>query len=132
MKIKIILINILIACTFINCKQETKNDATLKLITVEEMDSMLKMDQVQLIDVRTPKEYALGHIEGATNIDFNDDDFETLIKKIDKTKPIAVYCGSGGRSRRCANYMKEAGFKKIYDVDGGITEWKFKGKTVVR
>ncbi|MBP2830757.1 rhodanese-like domain-containing protein [Aquimarina sp. U1-2] len=106
--------------------------ATVELITVEEMDSLLKMGEVQLIDVRTPEEYADGYIDGAINIDYRNENFEDLIAKVDKSKPVAVYCGRGGRSGQCSAYMRKAGFKKIYDLDGGITEWKFKGKKTVR
>ncbi|GAA4277699.1 rhodanese-like domain-containing protein [Aquimarina mytili] len=117
--------------TTYSCK-ETNKDSAIELITVEEMDSLLEISKVQLIDVRTPKEYAEGHIEGAVNIDFRDENFEALIAKVDKSKPVAVYCGRGGRSGKCSAFMKKAGFTKIYDLDGGITEWKFKGKKVIR
>jgi len=115
----------------IGCKKNENND-TVELITVEEMDSLLKMGNVQLIDVRTPQEYANGYIEGAVNIDFRDKNFESLIEKVDKSKPVAVYCGRGGRSGKCSTFMKKAGFTKIYDLDGGITEWKYKGKKVIK
>ncbi|GAA4271046.1 rhodanese-like domain-containing protein [Aquimarina gracilis] len=117
--------------TFFSCKQIDES-STVELITVEEMDSLLEMGKVQLIDVRTPDEYAKGYIEGAINIDFRNENFEEQIEKIDKSKPVAVYCGRGGRSSKCSAYMKKAGFKKIYDLDGGITEWKYKGKKVVK
>jgi len=112
-----------------SCNKESRYK-TVELITVEEVDSLIALEKVQLIDVRTPKEYMAGHIEGAVNIDFRSENFEKLIMEVDKSKPVAVYCGRGGRSSKCATYMQKAGFKKIYDLDGGITEWKFKGKKV--
>lgn len=130
MKIKSFLLVVFMTLLLFNCKQDV--DTTIEVITVEEMDSLLEMRKVHLIDVRTPNEYAEGHINGAANIDFRDKNFENLISKIDKTKPIAVYCGRGGRSSKCSAYMKKAGFTKIYDLDGGITEWKFKGKETVK
>ncbi|MBQ4820430.1 rhodanese-like domain-containing protein [Aquimarina sp. MMG016] len=133
MKIKPFLLIAFISLAFLSCKEkQTEGDSVVELITVEEMDSLLDMGKVQLIDVRTPKEYNEGHIEGATNIDFRDENFKDLIDKADKSKPVAVYCGRGGRSGKCSTYMKKAGFTKIYDLDGGITEWKFKGKKVVK
>lgn len=133
MKIKLFLLIAFVSLTFLSCKEkQTEGDSVVELITVEEMDSLLDMGKVQLIDVRTPKEYNEGHIEGAMNIDFRDENFKDLIAKADKSKPIAVYCGRGGRSGKCSAYMKKAGFTKIYDLDGGITEWKFKGKKVVK
>lgn len=132
MKIKTIAIAMIFSVLFINCKDQNKDTAIVELITVEEMDSLLEMEKVQLVDVRTPQEYADGHIEGAINIDFTDENFEILLSEVDKTKPVAVYCGRGGRSGKCSAYMKKAGFTKIYDLDGGITEWKYKGKPVTK
>ncbi|WP_271765172.1 rhodanese-like domain-containing protein [Aquimarina algiphila] len=132
MRIKPFLLVTFFSLLLFNCKQVEDKSSTVELITVEEMDSLLEMGKVQLIDVRTPGEYADGHIDGASNIDFRDDNFEALIAKVDKTKPVAVYCGRGGRSGKCSAYMKKAGFTKIYDLDGGITEWKFKGKQIVK
>ncbi|MFD2565260.1 rhodanese-like domain-containing protein [Aquimarina rubra] len=133
MKIKSILTVIFFSILLLNCKDANNKDAAVvELITVEEMDSLLEMERVQLIDVRTPKEYAEGHIEGSININFSDENFETLISEVDKSKPVAVYCGRGGRSGKCSAYMKKAGFTKIYDLDGGITEWKYKGKELVK
>ncbi|WP_299438001.1 rhodanese-like domain-containing protein [uncultured Aquimarina sp.] len=133
MKIKTIVTITVFSLLLFNCKDSNNNDtAAVELITVEEMDSLLELEKVQLVDVRTPQEYAEGHIEGAINIDFSDENFETLISEVDKSKPVAVYCGRGGRSGKCSAYMKKAGFTKIYDLDGGITEWKYKGKETVK
>ncbi|MDY8134181.1 rhodanese-like domain-containing protein [Aquimarina sp. 2201CG5-10] len=131
-KSKSFLIITFFAILCFSCKKQVVADAAVNLITVEEMDSLLDMGKVQLIDVRTPDEYSDGHIEGALNIDFRNENFEELISRVDKSKPVAVYCGRGGRSGKCSAYMQKAGFTKIYDLDGGITEWKFKGKKVVR
>ncbi len=131
MKSKPFLVIVFFSVLFFNCKQ-IEDTAAVELITVEEMDSLLEMGRVQLIDVRTPEEYADGYIDGAINIDFRSEDFEEQIARIDKSKPVAVYCGKGGRSGKCSAYMKKAGFKKIYDLDGGITEWKYKGKKLVK
>lgn len=132
MKIKTIATAMIFFVLLINCKDQNNDTAIVELITVEEMDSLLEMEKVQLVDVRTPQEYADGHIEGAINIDFTDENFETLLSGVDKSKPVAVYCGRGGRSGKCSAYMKKAGFTKIYDLDGGITEWKYKGKPVTK
>ncbi|GGX20806.1 rhodanese-like domain-containing protein [Aquimarina muelleri] len=129
LKNKIIII--IVVLSILSCNQ-AKTKSVIEVITVEEMDSLLQMEKVQLIDVRTPQEYAEGYIEGASNIDFRNENFEELILKVDKTKPVAVYCAKGGRSSKCSEFMKKAGFTKIYDLDGGITEWKFKGKNVIK
>ena len=121
-----------IAILFVACQENRTTEPSVELITVEEMDSLVQLGNVQLIDVRTPEEYNEGHIESALNINFYDDNFEELIEQVDKSKPVAVYCGKGGRSAKCASFMKNAGFTKIYDLNGGITEWKFKGKELTK
>lgn len=78
---------------------------------------------LQLVDVRTAKEFANGHIANALNIDINGSDFQNNISKLDKEKPVFLYCKKGGRSHRAANLMKELGFQKIYDYSGGYDEW---------
>lgn len=85
---------------------------------------------VQLIDVRTPAEYQTGHIANATNINFNDPNFKTLMEKLDKNKPVAVYCAAGGRSGKSAALLTQMGFKTVFDLQGGMGAWKAKGKKV--
>lgn len=78
----------------------------------------------QLIDVRTPEEYAEGHIANAVNMDWNGDNFSTESAKLDKTKPVMVYCLSGGRSADAADYLRKNGFTKVYELNHGILGWK--------
>jgi len=73
-----------------------------------------------LVDVRTPAEFASGHIDGAVNIDFEDPSFTTEITKLDKTKTYFLYCRSGNRSGQAALHMQKNSFQKIYDLQGGI------------
>lgn len=77
-----------------------------------------------LIDVRTPDEQQQGFIKDALFIDFKNDSFRADLDKLDKTKPIMVYCAAGGRSGRTAKVLQELGFKTIYDLKGGIGAWK--------
>lgn len=107
-----------------SCKTETAS--TIEVVTAEEMKELTELDDVQLVDVRTPEEYGEGYIEGFQNIDFFAPDFESKIEKLDKTKPVIIYCKSGNRSGKCAAMMEDKGFVKIYDLEGGITQWKFK------
>lgn len=73
-----------------------------------------------LIDVRTPGEYATGHISGAINVDFENPNFTAAIRTLDMTKPYFVYCRSGNRSRQAVALMKQAGFTQITELRGGI------------
>lgn len=78
----------------------------------------------QIVDVRTADEFASGSIDGAINIDFNSNSFETEIQKLDKTKAIFVYCKAGGRSQGAAEVFKRNGFKTVFDLKGGIMSWE--------
>jgi rhodanese-related sulfurtransferase len=78
-----------------------------------------------IIDVRTPAETAEGVIEGASLfVDYTASNFGTEINKLDKTKNYIVYCRSGGRSAGASEQMIAAGFKTVYNLEGGITNWK--------
>lgn len=76
----------------------------------------------QLIDVRTPYEYADGHIENARNIDVSVATFETEIDKLDKDQAVFIYCGIGIRSAKAAAILRKKGFKYVYDLDGGYKD----------
>lgn len=81
----------------------------------------------QLLDVRTAEEYNGQHIEGAQNLDWNAANFEAQVQKLDPTKPVFVYCLSGGRSKKAAGKLAELGFKKIIELNGGILKWNAAG-----
>lgn len=108
----------------------TRNE-NIHVISPEEMQSLLDLEEVQLVDVRTPEEVKEGYIENAQNIDYYSPTFDTDILKLDKTKPVIVYCKSGGRSAKCAEKLIEAGFVKVYDLDGGISQWKHQGNKII-
>ena len=129
MKNVFLLIALLFTCFFHNCKEQTKS-SNLQLITSVEMEELLNLEDVQLVDVRTPSEYNEGHVPNAQNIDFLDKNFDEQIESLDKSKPVIVYCKSGGRSAKCASKLAEKGFEKIYDLEGGFSQWKFKGLSV--
>jgi len=114
-----------------NCK-DIENDSQIELVTAEEMKSILELEDVQLIDVRTPEEYEEIHVVNAQNIDFMSPTFDEEISKLDKSKPVILYCRSGGRSAKCAEKMLEAGFEKIYDLEGGISKWQHSDKLNIK
>lgn len=102
------------------------------LLNADAFDKMLQTDKtVQLVDVRTPDEFAGGHIEGAVNYDFYATDFAQKMAQLDKKRPVMVYCAAGGRSGSAAEKLKKLGFPKIYDLDGGMGAWREAGKKVV-
>jgi rhodanese-related sulfurtransferase len=76
-----------------------------------------------IIDVRTPQEYAFGHLEKAVNINFYDSMFIEKISALDKTQPISLYCRSGDRSGQTLQIMASLGFTNVIDLEGGIQLW---------
>jgi rhodanese-related sulfurtransferase len=119
------------------CQQSNQNNSNAssdkqfvrEVVSVERFAELMKGDfNGQLIDVRTPEEFAAGHLEGAVNINFFDDNFEDQIKQLDRSKTVFVYCKSGGRSGKASNMMQALEFEKIYDMAGGYTAWSAKNK----
>lgn len=126
MKRSITIASIFLLLLVHSCKEDDAK-GEIKLVTPDEMQSLIQSEDVQLVDVRTSAEYREGFIEHSQNIDFNSPTFDEDISKLDKSKPVMLYCKSGGRSAKCGEKLLEAGFVKIYDLEGGITQWKFQG-----
>ena len=95
-----------------------------KILEVQTFKDSVINKKVQLIDVRTPDEYQSGHIEDAKNIDFYSGKFTTEFNKLDKEKPVYIYCRSGSRSKQTATKLTAMGFKEIYDLKGGILNYE--------
>ena len=114
--------------TFISaCSSSSSNvygQVINKKVEKAEFSKLMKKSGVQLIDVRTSREFSNGFITGAKNIDYNGDSFEKQIKKLDKNKPVLVYCAAGGRSENAAELLKGWGFTEVYDLIGGYNGWK--------
>lgn len=108
---------------------KTKTDG-VTVLNSEKFEQQLNSGNVQLVDVRTPEEFAEGHLPNAVNININGENFDAETAKLDKEKPVMVYCKSGGRSAKAASNLKEKGFKNITDLDGGITSWKEASKPI--
>jgi rhodanese-related sulfurtransferase len=109
-----------------------KLPATNADVDAAAFEQAIKVKGVQVVDVRTPREYQGGHIAGAVNIDWNDDNFKAAIQKLDKSKPVAIYCYAGGRSEEAKAWMKANGFKNVIQLVGGIEEWRDAKKPVVK
>lgn len=120
-----VIFSIVVLTITMSCKESPKGE--IKLVTPDEMQTLIESRDVQLVDVRSEDEYENGFIENAQNIDFNSPTFDEDISKLDKSKPVILYCKTGGRSAKCSKKLLEAGFIQIYELDGGITKWKFKG-----
>jgi len=85
-----------------------------------------------IIDVRTPEEYANGHIENAINLNYYSKTFKDELNKLDRNKTYFIYCRTGGRSGMALDTMKELGFTKVYNMLGGITQWEAEGLPTIK
>lgn len=90
---------------------------------IEAAELMKKDTSIVVIDVRTPSEYATGHLPNSVNIDFKSATFADELKKLDPSKAYLVHCRSGGRSTSSLDTFKELAFKHIIHLDGGMMEW---------
>lgn len=107
-----------------SCQSSTSSqtvDNEIKQVTVQETSEAVKKENVQFIDVRTSEEYAGGHAPKVANYPL--DKIETELAKLDKNKPVYVICQTGRRSQKAAETLQKAGFKEIYNVKGGTSEW---------
>lgn len=93
---------------------------------------LLAENKVTVLDIRTPKEFAAGHIAGARNVDFSAADFAKQLEKLDKEKAYVVHCASGGRSTRSLPQFEKLGFQHLIHLDGGIKAWQAVGNPVTK
>lgn len=85
-----------------------------------------------IIDIRTAEEYASEHIENTTNLDFYSETFREELDKLDKNKTYLIYCRTGRRTAIARGIMEELGFREVYNMLGGITQWEAKGLPTLR
>lgn len=100
-------------------------------LSVEKFDALAARPGTMLVDVRTPAEYAQGHLASAVNIDIEGADFGQRLSSMDKGVTYAVYCRSGHRSATALSQMEDVGFSHVSDLDGGINAWTAAGRPVV-
>lgn len=88
-------------------------------------------DDLVILDVRTPQEFAEGHLDGAVLVDFYDADFADQLAELDPDVPYVVYCRSGNRSGQTLPLMQQLGFGSALDIGGGILAWADAGLPIV-
>ncbi|MBS4041329.1 MAG: rhodanese-like domain-containing protein [Flavobacteriales bacterium] len=106
---------------FASC--QSQSNPKIKVIAPKEFKAQVVNKDVQLVDVRTPQEFQEGAIAHAKNINVNDAKFKENIAKLDKKKPVYIYCRSGGRSQTAAKIMVDLGFEQVIDLQGGYMNW---------
>ena len=110
---------------FLSCVYSPNNaDKMINLSETEWVKLHDESEESVIIDVRTDDEFSTGYIGGAVNIDFYmGNEFISEIEKLDKSKSYFIYCKSGARSGQTCELMKQKGFKKVYNLEGGILGW---------
>lgn len=126
MKLSSKFLILLISLTILSCQGQTSKN-------IKDLDPKAFSEKIsatpnaQIIDVRTPQEFAGAHLDNAINIDWLGDNFEANAQKLDKTKPVFVYCKTNNRSPQAATKLEELGFKTIYNMQGGLLKWDADG-----
>lgn len=90
-------------------------------------EQLKKDSNALVIDVRTPEEYEEGHLKGAVNYNVESDDFEQKISSLDTSKAVYVYCLAGKRSAKAAELLEKKGQRRLYNLTGGVKQWKEQG-----
>jgi thioredoxin len=107
---------------FINCSNGQNAKTNVDANAFNEL--VKASNQAQLIDVRTPEEFAKGHLINALNFDWNGNEFDKQVSSLNKESSVFVYCLSGGRSSAAAAQLRQSGFKNVIELNGGIMKWR--------
>lgn len=99
-------------------------DQAVRLVGPAEFADSVTQEGTVVIDVRTPAEFAQGHLPGAVNIDVQGPDFARRVAELDRAGTYAVYCQSGRRSGVATSQMADLGFGTVYDLEGGVLAWQ--------
>jgi rhodanese-related sulfurtransferase len=121
----------IILLSVIICSLRYSNAQEVKQLTADEFEKAVQTANIQVLDVRTAGEYQTGHLKHALLADWNNtEQFKDRTQHLDKTKPLYVYCLSGGRSAAAAKWLQEQGYANVYSLKGGINAWKQGNKMV--
>lgn len=113
------------ACAGASTSDDVSSDRGIRLVSVDDAAALLAdpPDDLIVLDVRTPEEFADARLADATMIDFYEADFADRIAELDRDASYLLYCRSGNRSGQTLAMMEELGFTNVADVDGGINVW---------
>lgn len=120
------ILALLLAVVMSSCQQHNST------VNADLFEQKIQAAHTILIDVRTPEEFASGHLKGAVNINFYDKNVEVLFKQLPTNHTLLVYCKSGNRSRKAVQMLEASGNKNVIELAGGITAWMQAGKPIVQ
>ena len=125
----VMIVTSFLSAVFSSCQSPQKNFET---INVEEFADYIQDKNVQCLDVRTLAEYSEGHIPQSININVMDDSFVVMVDSLlQQSKPVALYCRSGKRSKKAAQLLSEKGYK-VVELDKGFNAWQEAEKQIER
>jgi rhodanese-related sulfurtransferase len=131
-----VIFSVLAGCSSTSTITQTSPPVTRQEISVNDAHTLIEANQSDLtfviLDVRTPGEYADGHIENSVLVDFQAPAFRDEVARLDKGKTYLVYCRTGNRSAGASDVMVGLGFTDVYNMTGGITAWQAAGFPVVK
>lgn len=120
----------LVACNAQNAGSAEADQQAYQNVDVKRAQEVIQEEDPLILDVRTDQEYKEGHIKDAKQLDFYGDNFQQQLEELPRDKPVLVYCHSGNRSGKTMARMKELGFEKVYNLQGGMSSWESEGKPV--
>ena len=125
----IVLVSVVMAVALIGCS------SVAQTVTAREAFDLVqdheRNPEFVIVDVRTPDDFADGHLANAINIDFNADSFRDNLNSLDKSNTYLIYCRSGNRSAQALTTMNDLGFSDVHDM-GGIIDWTAEGFPIVK
>jgi rhodanese-related sulfurtransferase len=117
-----------ISLIIFSCQNEAQTVSSVKVEILNLEQFKTKINEgvgVQILDVRTPEEWAMGVVNNAKQINIYDVNFTNKVEdQLSKDKPVVVYCQAGVRSKEAAKKLKDMGYKTVYDFSGGYAAWK--------
>jgi len=131
-----VLISAVLIAVVASCGLQSTTDIPINNVDVNTARDLVTQNKtVIVLDVRTPEEYAIGHIEGALNINIAEADFSKRVSKLDRDKTYIIHCSANvknGRSAKSLEIMSSFGFDKLLNMEGGIIAWEQSGYPLVR
>ena len=123
-----VLIHIFLVSVFLSCSniETSKADKIFSLVNSGS-------DDLVIVDLRDVSEYNKGHIKGAVNIPYKEENFPERISAIEnKDKTAVFYCGQGVKTGKASGFIKKSSFKKKYILEGGFLSWKNRDLEIVK
>ncbi|MBN1951143.1 MAG: rhodanese-like domain-containing protein [Bacteroidales bacterium] len=114
------------------CAEKADEGSVIRNVGAAEFKVLVDKGEGQLVDLRTPDEFASGYIEGASLINIYSPDFRDQLSMLDRETPVYIYCRSGNRSANSIYIFEEMGFREIVNLRDGILEWTEMGFGLVQ